>query len=100
MIKMAGKKWTEDEIDYLLLCYEDCESKQYEVADFLGRTRNSVNSKAMQLKKEGILTQQTIKIPQWKKDKIAKYYCYVDDVHEFAKELGYHTLQLPRWPCA
>ena len=43
---MAGRRWTEDEVDYILLAHNDNESTVEEVAEFLGRTVSSVRCKS------------------------------------------------------
>lgn len=45
-------KWTEDDVDYLILAMTDGESSLVEVADFLGRTRSSISNKIIRLRAE------------------------------------------------
>ena len=48
-----SKKWTEDELIYLEYCYYDKDEYSIEdIAEFLGRTKQTVHAKASEMRKE------------------------------------------------
>ena len=49
MFLIGGKKWTEDELDFLRLAVEDKESNLQDIAEFLGRTPIAVKIKVYRL---------------------------------------------------
>ncbi|HFR3675370.1 TPA: hypothetical protein ACHVD8_000725 [Streptococcus suis] len=49
MFLIGGKRYTEDEVDFLWLAIEDKESSYEDVADFFGRTANGVNYKVQRM---------------------------------------------------
>ena len=84
---MAGRRWTEDEVDYILLVHNDNESTVEEVADFLGRTVSSVRCKSEIINKgKGQFTKR-----HWQDEEIRilrRYYQKVQDLNQLAKILN------------
>jgi len=84
---MAGRRWTEDEVDYILLAHSDNESTVEEVADFLGRTVSSVRCKSEIINKgKGQFTKR-----HWQDEEIRilrRYYQKVQDLSQLAKILN------------
>ena len=85
---MAGRRWTEDEVDYILLAHNDNESTVEEVADFLGRTVSSVRCKSEIINKgKGQFTKR-----HWQDEEIRilqRYYQKVQDLSQLAKILDF-----------
>ncbi|AXQ79439.1 hypothetical protein DDV21_010305 [Streptococcus chenjunshii] len=81
-------KWSQDDIDYLILAYQDGESTLDKIADFLGRTRSAVTQKAYQLRRSGLI--DTARLNGWTKRELQELINYHGKLtnKEIAQQLG------------